>query len=330
LEWERAKSLNAGIDYAFLANRIYGSIDVFREDTESQLLPVQLPEDSGYTTITGNIGNVRNEGIELELGAMILDKAGFQYRSSVNVTFIKNEVTDLGPGVERLAVGAFGQLIKGEPIGIVEGVPYYGVNPANGKAMWLNIDNEPRYVTTVADRRIIANTLPKSFGGWTNSFSYKGISLEVFFQFQMGADAFLGDMYNLSYSGSSGDNQLVSQLDYWKQPGDITNVPAPWEGGSRDGYDLRFPGLAPSRFVADASYVRLKQITLGYDLPVALVSKAGFRKVNVFAQAMNLLTWTKFPGIDPEVVTANNFQNTSTYGNYPNGKQITLGITLGF
>lgn len=330
LEWERAKSLNIGVDYAFFANRLYGTFEIFREDTENQLLPTQLPGDSGYTTITGNVGNVRNEGIEIEIGGIVFDKAGFQYRSSVNATFIRNEVTDLGPGVERLNIAAFGQLIKGEPIGIIEGVPYYGVNPANGKPMWLNIDNEPVYTTTTADRRIIASLLPKAFGGWTNSFSYKGINLEVFFQYQLGADSFLGDMYNLSYSGSSGDNQLVSQLDYWKQPGDITNVPAPWEGGVRDGYDLSFPTQTPSRFVADAGYVRLKQITLGYDLPTALISKAGFRKVNIFAQAMNLVTWTSFPGIDPEVVVANNLQNTSTFGNYPNGKQITFGVTLGF
>jgi hypothetical protein len=196
--------------------------------------------------------------------------------------------------------------------------------------MWLDINNNPVYSVTTADRRIIGYTLPTKFGGWTNSFSYKGISLEVFFQYQLSADAFLGDMYNLAYSGASNDNQLATQLEYWRQPGDITNVPAPWEGGSRDGFDIRFPGLAPDRFIADAGYVRLKQVTLGYDLPVNLISKVGLRKVKIFAQGMNLITWTKFAGIDPEVTVGNNLINTSTYGNYPNGKQLTMGITLGF
>lgn len=330
LEWERAKQFNLGVDFAFFADRLFGTVEVFQENTENQLLFVQLPEDSGYTSIRGNVGNVLNEGIEIELGGTVLDVAGFQYRSSFNITFIRNEVTELLPGQDRTTVNQYGTIIKGEPIGVIEGAPYAGVNPANGKAMWYNIDNQPVYTTTVADRRLIGNALPKNFGGWTNSFSYKGISLEVFFQYQLGADSFLGDMYNLSYSGSSGDNQLVSQLDYWKQPGDITNVPAPWEGGVRDGYDQRFPNLAPSRFVADAGYVRLKQITLGYDLPSALLSKVGLRKVNVFVQAMNLVTWTKYPGIDPEVVVANGLNNTSTYGNYPNGRQLSFGATVGF
>lgn len=330
ITWERAKQFNLGVDFSFFADRLFGTVEVFQENTEDQLLPTQLPADSGYGSIRSNIGNVLNEGLEIELGGTILDVAGFQYRSSFNITFIRNEVTDLVPGQERLAVGTFGQLIKGEPIGIIEGVPYAGVNPANGKAMWYNIDGEPVYTTTVADRRIIAKMLPSSFGGWTNSFSYKGINLEVFFQYQLGADSFLGDMYNLAYNGSSTDNQLVSQMDYWKEPGDITNVPAPWEGGVRDGYDQRFPTLAPSRYVADASYIRLKQITLGYDLPSSLLSKVGLRKVNVFVQAMNLVTWTKYPGIDPEVVVANSLLNTSTYGNYPNGRQLSFGATVGF
>ncbi len=326
LSWERALQTNIGLDFALFSNRVYGSVDVFREDTQDQLLSIQLPEDAGYTSIRGNIGNVRNEGIEVELGAVVFDKAGFQYRTSLNYTLIKNEVTDLGPGVDRIG----NTYIKGEPIGFIWGVPYAGVNPSNGKPMWYDINDVPSYTTTAADGRIIGYTLPKSFGGWTNSFSYKSIKLEVFFQYQLGADGILGDMYNLAYAGSSSDNQLVSQLDHWKQPGDITNVPAPWQGGVRDGYDLRFPNNTPSQYVSDAGYIRLKQVSLSYDLPAALLSKAGIRKVNVFAQAMNLLTFTKFAGIDPEVVVANNFQNVSTYGNYPNGKQLTLGLTLGF
>jgi TonB-dependent starch-binding outer membrane protein SusC len=329
LTWEEALQTNVGVDFAILNNRIFGSIDVFKEDTKNQLLNIQLPADAGYTAIRGNVGNVENKGLELELGAVVIDVAGFQYRTSFNGTWIANKVTDLGPGVERLNLGGFGTVLLNEPIGVYEGVPYAGVNPANGKAMWLDINNQPVYVTTVDDRRIIGNTLPKAYGGWTNTFKYRGIGLEVFFQYQVGQDAFLGDMYNLSYSGSSTDNQLVSQLAYWRQPGDITNVPAPWEGGNRDGYDLRAPGFAPTRFLADAGYVRLKQVTLGYDLPGTLLSKIRLRKVNVFVQAMNLVTWTDYPGIDPEVVNANNLQNVSTYGNYPNGKQITFGINLG-
>lgn len=329
LTWEEAIQTNLGIDFAFFNNRVYGSLDVFQEDTKSQLLSIQLPGDSGYGSIRGNIGNVSNKGLEFEVGAVVFDINGFQYKTSANATFITNDVTDLGPGIDRLNLGGFGTVLKNEPIGVFEGAPYYGVNPANGKPMWLDINNNPTYNVTVADRRIIGYLLPKSYGGWTNTFAFKGITLEVFFQYQVGADAFLGDMYNLSYAGSTGDNQLVSQLNHWKQPGDIVNVPAPWEGGNRDGFDLRAPGLSPTQFLADAGYVRLKQITLGYDLPSSILSKVRLRKLNVFVQAMNLYTWTEYPGIDPEVVNANNLTNISTYGNYPNGRQVTFGINLG-
>jgi TonB-dependent starch-binding outer membrane protein SusC len=329
LTWEKAIQTNIGVDYALFNSRLYGSVDVFREDTESQLLDIQIPADAGYTSITGNIGNVRNEGIEVEVGGVIADVGGFVYRSNFNITFIRNEVTDLGPDITRVNVGAFGTVLLNEPIGVIEGVPYAGVNPANGKPMWLDVNNQPTYINVTDDRRIIGNLLPKNFGGWTNTFSFKGINLEVFFQYHLGSDAVLGDMYNLAYAGATNGNQLRSELDYWKQPGDIVNTPAPWEGGVRDGYDLRFSGFTPTRFLSDGGYIRLKQVTLSYDLPSSIVSKIRFRKINVFVQGMNLATWTKYPGIDPEVVTANNLQNVSTYGNYPNGRQLTLGINLG-
>lgn len=327
LSWERAKQLNIGIDYSLFNDRIYGTVDVFREDTEDQLLDIPLPGDSGYGVIKGNAGNVRNEGIELEIGAVVLTRGDFQYRTSFNVTFIKNEITDLGPGVEQIGTSYF----VGESIGTIYGVPYAGVNPANGKAMFYDINGKPVYTAQTEDGRIIGDVIPDSYGGWTNSFTYKGLSLEVFFQYQLGADAFLGDMYNIAASGSYNDNQLVSQLSYWKKPGDITNVPKPMEGGVIDGYGQQAAGdYGTSRYVADAGYIRLKQVSLGYDLPSSLVSKIKFRKARVFVQAMNLATFTKFPGIDPEVVNANNTNNVSTYGNYPNGRQFTAGVSLGF
>jgi TonB-dependent starch-binding outer membrane protein SusC len=326
LSWEEATQSQVGLDFAFFANRLYGSLDVYREDTKNQLLNTPLPGDSGYGSVIGNTGNVRNEGIELEIGAVVIDRGGFKYRTDFNVTFNRNRVTDLG-GEDQIGTTLF----LNQPIGTIWGIPYAGVNPANGKAMWYDINGLPTYSGLTADGRIIGRTLPKNYGGWTNSFSFKGISLEVFFQYQLGNDAFLGDLYNLSQSGAYNDNQLVSQLDYWKNPGDITNVPKPYEGGSVDGYSQGYTGnYGTGRFVVDAGYVRLKQVTLSYDLPAAVLSKIKFRRVNIFAQAMNLLTFSKFPGIDPEATGANSDQGTSTYGNYPNGKQFTAGVTLGF
>ncbi len=325
LSWEREEQITLGLDFAILGSRIYGAVDFWRSDTEDQLFSIPLPSDSGFGSITGNAGSVRNQGIEIEVGGVIVDQGGFRYSSDFNISFQENELTELPNGDERIG----NTLIVGEPINFIYGVPYAGVNPANGKAMWYDSLGVPVYNVQERDGRVLGSTIPSTFGGWAHNFSYKGITLEVFFQYSLGHITFLGDLYNLAYSGATNDNQLVSQLERWQEPGDITNVPIAVDGGQVDGFDQRFPGFAPSRFVDDGGYVRLKQVTLGYELPVSVLNRIGLKRLYVFAQGLNLLTWTKYSGIDPEVVEFQNNAGGSSYGTYPNGQQLTLGVNIG-
>jgi len=327
LTWEESFQNNIGLDFGILGNKLTGSVDVFRNDTESQLFPVPISDDSGFGNVTSNVGTVRNEGIEIELSSVNLDVAGFTWTTTFNVTFQKNQMLELPGGIDTLGT----QLIVGQPIQFIWGVDYAGVNPANGRPMWYNRAGEARYGGFgVNDAEIIGSPIPGSFGGLSNTFSYKGITLDVFFQYQLDAEAFLSDMYNLAYSGSTGDNQLRSQLDRWQQPGDVTNVPRAIEGGSISGYDTRFPGQNPGRYVSDASYVRLKTLSLSYDLPKSVLDIIKMKSVRLFFVGTNLVTWTKFDGIDPEVVLNNTSQGLSTYGVFPVGRQITGGVNIKF
>jgi TonB-linked SusC/RagA family outer membrane protein len=325
LSWEREEQITIGVDFAVLGSRLYGAVDFWRSDTDDQLFTIPLPSDSGFGGITGNAGSVRNQGIEIELGAVVVDAGGFKYTTDFNISFQENELTELPNGEERIG----NDLIVGEPVNFVYGVPYAGVNPANGKAMWYDSLGNPVYRTQERDGRVLGSSIPKTFGGWAHNLSYKGITLEVFFQYSLDYKTFLGDLYNLAYAGATNDNQLVSQLDRWQEPGDITNVPIAVDGGQVDGFDQRFPGFAPSRFVDDGGYIRLKQVTLGYDLPISVLDRIGLKRFYVFAQALNLYTWTNYSGIDPEVIEYNNNAGISTYGTYPNGKQFTLGVNIG-
>ncbi|MEQ9204190.1 MAG: TonB-dependent receptor [Cyclobacteriaceae bacterium] len=327
LSWEESKQMNFGVDFGFLKNRLTGSLDVFRNDTGNQLFPVPLSDDSGFGNITANVGEIRNEGIELELNAVLVDVGGFQWQSSFNITFLNNEVLSLPGGVDTIGTS----LIVGQPSDFLWGIDYAGVNPANGRPLWTNRAGELIYGgANVNDAYVLGSSIPDYYGGFSNTFSYKGLSVDLLFQYQMGAEAFNSDLYNLAYSGSTPDNQLRTELNRWQNPGDVTNVPIAYEGGVVAGFDTQFGGQATGRYVSDASYIRLKQLNISYLLPTKVTDVLKMKQIRLFANATNLITWTKYTGVDPEVVLNNNQDGLSAYGVYPVGKQYTAGINVKF
>jgi TonB-linked SusC/RagA family outer membrane protein len=336
ITWEEERQISLGLDFALFKNRIYGSVDFWDYLTTGLLLNNQLPSDAGYVNpntgtavVIDNIGELSNKGIDIELGAAVLDIGGFKWNTAFNVSFVKNQWKDL-PGVsDTLFVNAITPYIVGQPRNVFWGYEYAGVSPANGRALISDRNGNYSYTGVVADRKNLGTSVPTYFGGWTNTFSYKGLTFEIFFQYQGGNDVNVGDFYNLMQSGSSANNQLVSQLDRWQQPGDITNVPIPFQGQNVEGQQQQFNDANITRFISDGSYIRLKQLRLAYDLPTTWLSKIGLTRVNIYGQAINMATFTRFAGIDPEVVGANNQNSTSTFGTYPNGRQYTVGLTIG-
>lgn len=340
LTWEEEVQKSVGVDYALFGNRLYGSVEYYENTTNAQLFSVPLPTDAGFANVQGNAGSVLNKGFDIELGAKILSVADFKWSGSVNFSTLTNRVTELPRGLDRIgsvpqnggiAGNGISFLIKGQPVAFHYLAEYAGVNPANGKAMVYDTLGNLSYQPTVRDLAVRGSSIPTYFGGITNNFSYKGLSLEVFFQFQGGNKGFNGDLYNLANSGSDVDNQLVTQLDRWQKPGDITNVPRAFQGGGGvvDGFDQQFGTLGSTRFLSDATYMRLKQVTLSYNIPASILSKIKMRSLTVFTQGINLLTWTKFDGLDPEVVANNNSTNASSFGTFPNAKQYTVGLSIG-
>ncbi|MBH98219.1 MAG: SusC/RagA family TonB-linked outer membrane protein [Rhodospirillaceae bacterium] len=324
LTWERSEQYNIGLDFAFLDSRLSGAVDFFRNDTGDQLFSTPLPIESGFSGITSNVGAVRAEGIEIELQSTNVDAGNFRWTSQFNITFQNNEVLELPGGVDTLGANT---LIVGQPISYFWGVEYVGINPANGREMYRNRGGDIIYGNaSVDDGYILGSGIADYFGGLTNTFSYKGLSLSVFFQFQGGNESVNQDLYNLDDYGNGQNNQLRRNLNYWQQPGDVTTSGRPINGGVTDG----FGSGSVSRIISDATYVRLKQVSLSYDLPQAFVSRIGLNGVNVFVNGINLLTFTKFDGIDPEVAARNSDLGGSTYGVFPVGKQFTGGISLSF
>ena len=329
ISWEEEESMNIGIDYSLFSNRVFGNVDVWRTNNNGLLFNVPFFQNAGVNnnSVTANVGSVRNQGVDVEVGAIVADAGGFRWDARFNISFLKNEVTELVDS-DTIFAGSIPSLIVGQPVSFFYLLNYAGVNPANGRAMIVDKDGNLSYTGDFEDGSVVGNPIPTHFGGFSNTFSFKGLTLDVFFQYQYGNDAFTGDFYNL-LSGDGVGNQLNGILDRWQQPGDVTNVPMVTPNGTINGVDQSFGFIGTDRFMSDASYIRLKTLTLSYDLPASVMDALRIRSARFFVQGVNLVTWTKYNGIDPEVVANNNANGASSFGVYPLGRQFSAGINLG-
>jgi hypothetical protein len=262
---------------------------------------------------------VRNQGIDFDFQSVNVVAGKFKWTSNFNISFQQNQLMELYDGLQRIG----NTLIVGKPISFWFMNEFLGVNPANGRNMYADANGNFTYITGESTLRYIGSALPSSFGGFANNFSYGPLSLDVFFQYQLGNLAFNQDLYNLAMAGSQPGNQLRSQLDYWKKPGDITNTSRPFEGGLEPGTSS--VQQASTRLLSDGSYIRLKQVTLNYSLPESIMKKIGASQASFFVQGLNLLTFTKYNGIDPEAMSLG-----STFGAFPNARQVSVGLNLTF
>jgi TonB-dependent starch-binding outer membrane protein SusC len=337
--WEKENQFNAGADFALFNGRLTGSVEYYHNTTLDLLSTINLAEDGGISSYRGNAGSVLNNGVDIELSGVVMTRGKFQWRMNGNFSTLNNEILSLPDGkTEALFAPVAPNVIYrvGKPLGGAYLFDFAGINPANGRAMVYDANGNITYRPVLADAKYSGTLIPTYFGGYSNTFSYKNISLEIFFQFQGGNKAFNNDYLNVYRAGSTADNQLVNQLDRWRNPGDITNVGIPFESGIIEGQDQSFASFFASgvygstQMMSDASYLRLKQVTLSYSLPVDLLTKVKLTKVTAFVQGLNLWTYTKFAGIDPEVVSNNGATGTSSFGVFPVGRQFMAGLTIGF
>ena len=322
LKWENTNQFDIGLDFGLLENRITGEVDVFTKKTKDLLLDIPVPATNGYSTITKNIGDMTNKGFEVSLTGNILVKK-LKWSASVNVSTYKNEVTRL---VAPVAPGGrtMGRLAVGSPFGEFYGVKYLGVDPANGDALFLDATGKSTNDYSLAIETVVGNPNPDYYGGFNNHFSYDAFDLDVQCQFVKG-----GDIYNIagifqSNNANYFDNQTADQMKFWRKPGDITNVPQPrlyTSNGDRKS----------SRWVQDGSYLRVKSVNLGYNVPKNVLKSAKIESARIYVAASNLFTFTKYTGYDPEVNTqyVGNINLGHDFYTPPQAKTITVGINFG-
>ncbi|WP_242916811.1 SusC/RagA family TonB-linked outer membrane protein [Pontibacter liquoris] len=332
LKWESTAQLDLGLDFGFLNNRISGSFDYYRKNTDDLLLYVNVPATSGFATQLQNLGKLYNQGYELSVTSQNI-VGDFNWSTTFNGSYNKNRVTDIQGQV--LGTNDLNRVIEGQPIGVFFGKEYAGVDPANGDAIYYlnttNADGSIDRTTTndysAAQDVILGNPTPNYIGGLTNNFSYKNFDLSFSFQGVTGNKIYNGGGQYMSANGSNGfDNQTTDQMNYWDKPGDITNIPEP-----RLFYGN---GVGPSsRYLSDGSYVRLKTFSMGYNLPKAWVSRVKMQNARVFMNAYNLFLITNYDGWDPEVnadYQASNINLGVDFYSAPQPRTITFGVNIGF
>ncbi|HEV7379501.1 MAG TPA: SusC/RagA family TonB-linked outer membrane protein, partial [Dyadobacter sp.] len=328
LKWEKSNQIDFGLDFGLFKNRLSGEIDYYVKDTKDLIYNVPVAGTSGFATQTANIGSMQNKGVELVLNSTNLTGGPVTWSTSFNVSKNINKLTKLD-GATQLLPGNDGRflnsLIVGESIGVFYGPKYAGVDPTNGDALYYTETNETTNDYNAAGNFVVGNPNPDWIGGLNNTVGYKGVELSFLFQGVFGNQVTNGAGGFMTSSFDWYDNQTLETLDRWQKPGDITNEP-----------QLRLAGgngtSASSRYVYDASYVRLKNITLSYKLPQAVLQKMKLSSLRIYATGVNLLTFTKYPGWDPEVNTdyrAGNRNQGSDFYAAPQIKSVTFGLSIG-
>ena len=359
LQWETSSKIDVGASFGLFKDKILIDITRYYNDIKDLILNVpQAPSAGLPTTVPQNVGTMYNKGFELSITATPFRTKDFNWTSTLNFSTNKNEVTSLAPGLTEVltstsSLETVSRTAVGYPVGMIWVVPSGGVDPATGRRILINSQGKPVYfqfyvpagqfmysnadgtkylspkgsqsITQAEDGVMFANTNPKQFGGWENSFSYKGFDLNIMLTYQFGFSVYYGS--NAGLHDQRFWNNAVDVLTAWKKPGEVTTVPKPvYNDNVSNG-----SGLPMSYNVFKGDFVKLKNVSLAYNVPQSIVSRAKLNSVRIYIQGQNLHIFTDYPGPDPEV--SSNGNSNSGQGidrnTIANGRTIVFGLNIG-
>lgn len=345
LSWEQTTQYNLGIDIGAFDGRVNFTLDWFLKETEDLLFGRPIAQQSGFGAYQSNIGSMENKGIAFSVSGNVIrpESDGFGWFTNLNMTFIRNKITDLYQDQDVLyGFGANSLILReGQPLGTFYGWISDGVYartsdvPASRQALgvrggdinWRDINGDG--IITDDDLTIIGDAQPDFTGGWQNNFTYKGIELSIFLQYSVGNEIWNANgQYTYSLGNDfNGDNMRSDVMNRWRREGDVTDMPRATTDDFNDNNRSN-----SSRFVEDGSYLRIKNVSLSYTFPKEWIEAISLRNLRVFIQAQNLATFTNYSGFDPEV----NFAGTSNttrgvdFYTFPQARTLSVGVNLGF
>ena len=324
LGWEKNLNFNVGFD-ARLFDRLSILFDFYNRETKDLLQDVPTSFTTGFGTTLKNVGAMNNRGVELDLNYDVFNKTAAKWSTGIILSHNRNKVTKLYAGKDIISSTTI--LREGEAYYSWWNREWAGVDPQTGEEQWvLNTENEDGSINreltkdpAKAQRVIVGSPDPKLTGGWRNSFSWRGLELNALFSFSLGGH--IMDDQALLITDTDGETNYqnigIQQIDRWQKPGDVTSVPRRING-------YQYARYGSSRHLQSSNHIRLKTVTLSYNLPAKWMQAARMRNVRVFASGSNLLTWAAYKNIDPEQP----IDGVSNWG-LPNLKTVTFGIEIG-
>jgi TonB-linked SusC/RagA family outer membrane protein len=358
LKWETTSQTDIGIDLGFLKNRIMLTVDYYKKNTKDLLLNATLAPSSGYLNGIRNIGKVSNEGLEFSVNTQNVQRKKFTWSTSFNISFNRNKVLQLNEGepsyASRITWGNFNNAypyiaIPGHPIASFYGFMFDGIyqysdfDQSNGTYVLKDkVPNNGNPRSSIQpghikfkdingdglvdnnDLTIIGNPNPKHTGGITNNFTYKNFDLNVFFQWSYGNDILNANRIEFENGDVTRSflNMFASYADRWTPDNQSNKL---YKVGGQG------PLVYSSRTIEDGSYLRLKTVAVGYNLPGTLLKPAKIKGLRVYAAAQNLITWTNYSGLDPEVsVRQSALTPGFDWSAYPKARTITFGLDVTF
>lgn len=349
LQWETSKKTNIGLSLFSLNNRITLEFDYYHNVIDGLILDAKQAPSRGIpgNTISANIGGMYNRGIELTLSGEVVKNNDFSWTANLNFSTLKNRVTALADDIDIYTPSNFGiQNItrEGHSVGSIFAVPTVGVNPENGRRIFVNRNNElvqynhagpARWtylngttapaIDNYLDGRVMGASLPKYFGGITNNFTYKNFDLSILFTYAGGHKMYNGTRANLLDQRYFNNGTFVKNR--WTTEGQVTDVPKLVYG---DNVSTGF-SISNSDCVEDGDYIKLKNIAIGYRIPASTLTKGKISSARVYAQAANLFTITNYRGSDPESsINGNSIASGKDHNSVVNATVYTLGFNVQF
>lgn len=319
LTWETQKNLTVGVATR-LFDRVDFSLDYYHKLTVDMLMDIPLSYTTGHGSGMGNVGSLLNTGVEISAGVDIFNNNDFMWRIQGTFAYNKTEIRKLYNGLDELAMPDYGMKweVGHDPYEYYL-VEYAGVDPRDGEAMFYDLNgNKTKNLSTDYMQLCGLNMISPWTGGFGTTVSWKGLTLNADF-------SWIGERYLFNKerlftenpANLSAINQTTTMLDMWMEPGQVTNVP-------KASVSRNYFGVT-TYFYENAAFVRLKNLTLSYDLPSQLLKKTKVVKgAKIFFTGRNLLTFTGFSGLDPEV------DSNGYLAQYPNPKQYSIGLEVKF
>ncbi len=319
LKWETIEQANIGLDFGFWENRLRGSLDVYQKTTKDLYQTKPISAINGTTGLLANVGSMRNRGVELIIAGDVIKTDNVKLTLTANGSYNKNQIVKL-PGDSGIVWnGGLTTMREGDMYGQYYLVPYIGANPENGNLLFMDKNGNPTEMPTDEDRRYTnKSSIPVYQGGFGFDFDYKGFFVTTQFSYALKAYRF-----DYDYSGFLDTDDITT----FNKSKELYNA---W---TTDNRNTKIPGLMASngfyennsdRFIQDASYVRLRYVTVGYNFPAKNLAPLKLSSLRVYAQAENLLTWTKWKGFDAESNRPND------QAQYPTPKTISFGVEVQF